>query len=255
MNLASRDRTFAAYLKRRNISLESMNEVSGVKRAADLRKARSIVALRAYFKGEGRDLFQEHAQGRRSRKVPKIYAGATSLFAMVEGNPRWFIGIVSQLLQKTPTGQRVAEALQVRAVRDAADVFRAMLATIPCGETGGLLKILDPVGEYFSRAAIDGDFDPDPPCSFQIDSAIDDDALRALGMALNAGAIVYAPEEGDVGILESLREKRFRLSYILAPHYFIPLVLGRVMPLSRILRRNKTETRSITPEATLFSLD
>jgi hypothetical protein len=132
-----------------------------------------------------------------------------------------------------------------------------MLKTIPCGPVGeskrGLLSILDPVGTYFSEATIDGPFDPDPPCSFVVDTSTAEDDLRALGMALNAGAIVFAPDEGDVGLLENLRGKRFRLSYILAPHFCIPLVLGRSMSLGEIVKRAgkrlKAQEPSLFPSA------
>ena len=129
---------------------------------------------------------------------------------------------------------------QVRSVLEASYVFRSMLRTIPCGPVGqsnrGLLSLLDSIGTFFSRACIDGPFDPDPPCSFVVESTADDAQLKALGMALNAGAIVYAPGDEDPGILENLRGKRFRLSYILAPHYRIPLLLGRSMSLQQILK-------------------
>lgn len=252
--LSDRDPSFRDYLKRREIDLRKMTNVDGTRRAADLRKARSIVALRSYFRGLGSELRLGRGQGRRSRKVPTVYGGATSLFAMLEGNPRWFIGIVGDLLNRGKTGA-VPRPMQVRHVLDAADIFRAMLKTIPCGPIGesrrGLLSLLDPVGEYFAHATIDGPFDPDPPCSFIVDQDIADEELRALGMALNAGAIVYAPDEGEVGILESLRGKRFRLSYVLAPHYCIPLVLGRSMSLREILKRAGKQSQRNEP--TLFS--
>ena len=255
--LAGRDPSFREYLKRRRVDVNHMDKLDEPKRAAHVRKPRSIVALRAYFKGEGASLFRERAQGRRSRKAPTVYGGATSLFAMVEGNPRWFIGIVGELLSKIKRG-KVSKADQVKHVRDAGDIFRAMLKTIPCGPIGGsrrgLLSLLDAVGNYFAYAAINAPFDPDPPCSFVVDRNTSASELTALGMALNAGAIVFVPDGSDIGILESLRGKRFRLSYILAPHYFVPLVLGRRLALGEILKRAPNAKQKGLPEPTLFTL-
>lgn len=254
--LANRDPTFRSYLKHRRVDLEKMELIDGAKRATDLRKVRSVVALRAYFKGPGAELAQGRQQARRSRKVPTVYGGATSLFAMVEANPRWFIGIVGTLLSMWPK-KSVRKPAQVREVRDAANIFRAMLKTIPCGHVGGgrrgLLSLLDPVGTYFGHAAINAPFDPDPPCSFVVDAAATQEEVTALGMALNAGAIVYSPDEGDIGVMESVRGKRFRLSYILAPHYFVPLVLGRSLSLREVL--NRADKEGVTPsyEPTLFT--
>ena len=49
-SLAAHDATFREYLKRRAIRLDRLETVTGTQRAADLRKARSIVALREYFR-------------------------------------------------------------------------------------------------------------------------------------------------------------------------------------------------------------
>jgi hypothetical protein len=69
-------------------------------------------------------------------------------------------------------------------VLNAAHIFRAMLKTIPCGAIGqsrrGLLSLLDPIGDYFSYAAIDAPFDPDPPSSFIVDNNTREEELHAL---------------------------------------------------------------------------
>ena len=61
--------------------------------------------------------------------------------------------------------------------------------------------------------------------------------MHSLAEALNAGAIIYVPDEREELLLESLRGKRFRLSYLLAPYYGLPLQLGRTVSLSVILDR------------------
>ena len=52
---------------------------------------------------------------------------------------------------------------------------------------------------------------------------------------MNAGAIIYVPDDEGKVILTSLRGKKFRLSYLLAPIYGFPIRLGREIALSRIL--------------------
>jgi hypothetical protein len=78
--------------------------------------------------------------------------------------------------------------------------------------------------------------------------------MKALGMALNAGAIVCASDDSHTGVLGSLRGKRFRLSYIFAPHYCIPLVLGRHLTLREIVKRTSKPKQSASWEPTLFAL-
>jgi hypothetical protein len=257
--LAEKDTTFAEYLNTKGITFRGLASVEGTDRAAILRKARTVAALREYFRGGGREVYDARRQGRRSRKVPAIYGGATSLFAMVEGNPRWFVGIVGQLLQRWRPGSPISRPAQVREVLESAHVFRAMLKTIPCtvdvrGQQGNLVSVLDAIGEYFSAQAIDGPFNPDPPSSFRVDAGVDDAVVHALGQALNAGAIVYAPDPADAGLLTDLHGKRFRLSYILAPIYLTPLTLGTDRALSRILRRKGPTLRRKIEEVGLFTM-
>ncbi len=252
------DHTFRRYLQTKRIHPDKLHDLSPTRRASELRKARQIISLRLYFRGPGRTLFAKHGQKRRSRKLPLVYGGTDALFAMVEGNPRWFIGIVGRLLKNwTPEGGRVSRSAQVRQVTTASHVFRAMLNTIPvkpvATQTKGLLSLLDPIGNYFSAAAIDLPFDPDPPGSFIVDASIPEEYVKALGRALNAGAIVYVNEQGQSVMLDTLRERRFRLSYVLAPQYQIPLRLGPAVALKWILDRPTPRRRAT--EATLFKME
>lgn len=233
--LAKKDRTFRDYLQSRNVDVEDMEFLSGDARAADVRKVVSLVAVREAFRTADERL--------RSRKHPSLYKGASALFAMVEGNPRWFIAIIGALVERRadPNG-RVAPPQQSRQIEQATIRFRALLNTIPCPPLEpnepprGALAILDRIGEFFFNAIVRSSFNPDPPGSFIIDSRAHESLADSLGTALNAGAIVYVPRPGDDLALESLEGRRFRLSYLLAPHYQLPLVLGRPVNLSTILR-------------------
>jgi hypothetical protein len=131
-----------------------------------------------------------------------------------------------------------------------------MLKTIPCPPIGnsarGLLSLLDRIGNYISDATIDKPFTADPPSTFIIDSDLEDELVDALGKALNAGAIIYAPNDARDSIITSLRGKRFRLSYLLAPYYYTPLSLGPSRRLRTILESSKSW---VPPEPSLFSYD
>jgi len=78
--------------------------------------------------------------------------------------------------------------------------------------------------------------------TFTVDSFVKDDIASMLSQALNAGAIVYIPEKpSDNLILTSLRGKRFRISYLLAPTLKLPLRLGRSIALSRVIGPQPSE--------------
>lgn len=253
---AQHDPSFAEYLREKDIDVNDLHNLEGDTRAADIRKVAPLLVVRESFRSVSKTSEHESRQITRSRKNPKIYAGASSLFAIVEGNPRWFIGIVGRLLESL-RARHVAPARQAKEVAATSDRFAAMLRTIPCPvslgrrTTDSILGVLDRVGHFiFGRVVLD-DFTSDPAGSFTVDAHISEDVLVCLGRALNAGALVYVPDEMSGVIVQSLRGKRFRLSYLLAPRYHIPLRLGRDVSLSFILSE-ESKKKSAGPEASLY---
>ena len=152
LSLAEKDATFRRYIDARHLDLGRLHELSDRERARDVRKIIGIVAVRDAFRDVGTE---EGRPRRRGRKNPDR-AGATALFAMTEGNPRWLIGIVSALLRdSSELGRaRIEGARQSREVRSAASRFRAFLKTIPCPPfrasqpPRGVLSVLDSIGRF-----------------------------------------------------------------------------------------------------------
>jgi hypothetical protein len=218
-------------------------------RAQLIRKATPIVALREAVLTD-RILRHTMRPAYRSRKHLHLYAGAKALFAIVEGNPRWFIGIVAPLLKSyAQTRTKISIASQTLAVETASNRFRALLKTIPYqidsghSSSRGLLTLINSIGSYLYRGVVQEKFTPEPPLSFIVDSTISDGMEGSLGKALNAGAFV-AEETAEEPIFGSLRGKRFRLSYLLAVHYRLPLVLGRPISLNSILQESAGTDRN-----------
>jgi hypothetical protein len=103
-----------------------------------------------------------------------------------------------------------------------------------------LLSLIDVIGEYFRNQIVGIPFTPDPFLSFVVDSHISEALHNSLAQALNLGAIVYVPDgEGEI-LITSLRGRRFRISYWLAPRYHLPLILGKPISLSKILADKKS---------------
>jgi len=255
--LAKKDYTFRKYLKNNKIDVADLKVENSDVRASYIRKITSLVTVRETFRAPDAPddsvniATHGHHRNRknptlRSRKNPDLYSGANSLFAMSEGNPRWLKGIMSRLLVKQTVDGKINASDQNTEVLNAAHRFRALLQTIPCPPitgsqpTRGILSVLDAVGEHCFYAIVLADFDPEPPGSFQVDSRTSPGLLESLGRALNAGAIVHVPDGADIGLLKNLRGKRFRLSYLLAPHYGLPLILGKSVALSSILKQKAT---------------
>jgi hypothetical protein len=148
-----------------------------------------------------------------------------------------------------PSIDKSAQAAQIKY---ASNSFRSLLKTIPFrqhSETDrSLLKLLDDVGEFFYENCILGQFKTQPPLTFTVDSHVDEETFRALGRALNAGAIIYVPDPGADRILTSLRGKRFRLCYLLAAYYKLPIMLNTDVALSTILAKARPRTSLPNPD-------
>jgi hypothetical protein len=253
--LSKSDPTFRDFLESKNIDLSDMERLDPNERAATLRKLAPIAAVRLTYKTSEEIGGKQNRQRTRSRKNPRLYAGARSLFAIFEGNPRVFIGVMNRLLSNflDRSGDRKASPLidrrrQTMEINRVSGLFKAMLRVIkiegdPSQEpNSGLLSILDRLGEYIHDHVVRRKFTLDPVGTFIVDSGVSPSLERSLREALNSGAIVYIPGSDDPPVLGSLLGCRFRLSYLLAPSYRIPLRLGREVLLSAILQKGKKTT-------------
>jgi hypothetical protein len=188
---------------------------------------------------------------RRSRKRALLYTGADSVFAVSEGNPRWFISMIERLLDHwEPNTSTVPDRVQAAEMVHSAQRFAAMLGTIPVKDLSvigprGLIGLVERIAEYFHRRVVTDPFTPEPPNTFVVDDDIPHAIADALGQALNAGAIVYVPDDWSRLILDDLRGKRFRISYLLAPLFGLPIRLGKEINLSSILARVKPDDQQL----------
>lgn len=236
--LEKKDSTFAKYLAERDLTPDSLVRTTANERASELRKILPLVAVRNEF------LRSADARGvRRVRALqsPTVYSGDVAVFAMLESNPRNLTGVLTRLVSADPTVP-APPARQVAEVRKVQNRFRALLSTVPTSDipgrrtsTRGLLSVVDAIGEFMQQEVLLTEFSADPPGTFVLDSAIDDGLLESLGVALNAGAIVYVPEEGQEPVPNRLRGNKYRLSYLFSPRYGLPIRLGRERHLSGIL--------------------
>ena len=246
VSLARKDETFAAFLREKKIDPSNMDQLTGGQRPQIVRKIVSIVALRDALL---RSVDENGTASLLTKVVPDLYSGAESIFAMVEGNPRWFKGLVGELIKEFDTDKLIPRNSQVAQVVAVSDRFRALLRTIPCppvgkqGTSRGILGVLDKIGDYFHESQVAGPFSMDPIGSFVVHSRARSELIESLGKAVNAGAIVYIPgTDGDSdGLLSSMRGKRFRLSYLLAVRYRILLRLEREVSLQTILEDDNDE--------------
>jgi hypothetical protein len=214
-------------------------------KAQFVRKLAPIVAVREFYGRERRGKDGAYGAG-RSRKSAELYTGSESFFTVSEGHPRWLKMTLSRLLESTQgdTVVKISRSLQGAALTNAGHRFNALLSTLPTGASPrsnirSVHQLVKVVAEFFAAQVTSRMFRAEPPLSFTVDARTPDDLLDALQVAVNIGAFVYMPEgEGDF-VLKSLRGKRFRVSYWLAPIYGLPLVSGHSVSLSLILAGGK----------------
>lgn len=249
-SLATKDASFAQYLLRRGLHLDDIEDLSELKRASTLRKVRNIVIIRDYFSKPSKSGLHAERLTARSRKTYRLYTGIPSLLALAEGNPRSLINLISPLMREFIARggvHKVSETAQAEEIEKAIRIVRSLLRSIPVEShkpaTGGaVLKILDDIGSGFYQGIVATKFSEQPPLSFRIDSGHSPAILSALGKALNMGGIVHVPDQGSEEIISSLVGKRFRLSYLLAAYYKLPLSLDREVSLSHLLsHKNSTQ--------------
>ena len=246
--LAARDRSFSEYLKERSINLSNVHLLSENERAAQIRKVSPLVIVREAYRGAD-DNSEASGEGQqRSRKAPHLYCGVPALLAVCEGNPRWLIGLTDALLDRRNKDDRVPKSHQNQEISSLQSRFCAFLRTIPCtgfdnnARTSSVLALIDSIGSSFTREIILKKFNPDPPGTFMVDSHATEEQVRTLEQAVYAGAIVFVPESDNEVAIGSLRGKRFRLAYLLAPKYKLPMVLLRPKSLSSLLS-TRSETQ------------
>jgi hypothetical protein len=130
------DESFARWLDRREVDLDDPG-MDPDQRAATLRKVTSVALLRTEFRtsDEQRTRYGRDERTRETRTVPQLYSGVPSLYAMVEGNPRWFMSLLAPILDEhLKTGKRVDAAAQARHI--ARSVRRFRLRSYRVGHAG-----------------------------------------------------------------------------------------------------------------------
>lgn len=231
--LAERDPSFADYLRTKGIDLDDLTALSADNRSAWLRKPRGAISIReAYgFRSGG---------GRRSRRLPVPYTGATAICAVLEGNARWIIGLTERLVEAARAGAIPREA-QAEVVRRAAESFHNFLTMLPhplardAPATLHPVAIADRIGAFFESLTVDQRFRPEPPTTFRVPADTTADVTASLQILLHAGAIVHVPDTENQLPVRSPVGLRFRLAYLLAPEHPFPLRISKEVSLATIL--------------------
>jgi len=184
----------------------------------------------------------------RTRKAVTVYAGREAIYAMSEGNPRWLLGLLNDFVdlglayQALTREMRVSYSDQARILNNSA---RRLLAQInaspfraPLRAAGDqnytLYDFITKIGQHFRSEVLGHEFQLDPPGSFVVNDTADPQIISLAEQLLEIGALVYvgsSPQDVPISVVGS----RFRLSYMLAPIFRLPLRLYHEVPLRDVL--------------------
>lgn len=241
VELAKWDDSFRGLLEHNGLNPDDPSTDDITIRDTFLRKAKPIALFRsAFLKKTGGKLWF------RSRKVSGFYCGADAVFRISDGNPRRLIGIINDIsakVRKNSDGsiQPLSENEQDEILNKASLQFRGYINALPDGtaklgdKSLDLITILKAIATYFRQGLLGEEFPLDPKGSFIVDSNLTPQVVELIRLGVYHGAIVHVDPLPDA-IETSVIDKRFRLSYMLAPVARLPLTLYGEVPLSKILK-------------------
>lgn len=236
-SLAEKDPTFREFLLRKQIDVSrELGMQPSDLHGNTLRKIAPLVAFRNAYKGKSA------GKKRGVKPFNTAYSGWESIAAISEGNPRWLIGLITRIMSNSDQVQfPVPTPQQTAGVQWNCQRYAEMLQSV-ANEQFGSIKTSTPIydllykiGDYFHNRLVRTTFVEDPPMSFVVDERVSDDVEHALRIAVNHGAIVCYQIAADVGGFRTLRGLRFRLTYLLAPVFKLPMRKSKSVSLTTIL--------------------
>lgn len=247
IQLANKDSTFRDYLDNKGMKLDELSKSVSDQFGNTIRKISPVVAFR--------NSYQSSTQGRKRGGKPyrKNYYGWSAISAISEGNPRWLIamisGILDEAVQNNVSGV-ISHTVQTKHIAAISSRYVDILKTASVRPFPTLFteqpiySILKKIGNYFHDKIVLDKFVEDPNMSFVVDKNIDSDIEHCLRIALNHGAIVCYDDADELGY-KTLKNRRFRLSYLLSPEFGLPIRKSSKCQLSKILN-STTKIKSST---------
>jgi len=237
--LASNDRSLRILLEKRGI--DPNNPISNRSDSDTFfRKTKEIVINRLVFSKFKDDKYYSV----RSRKEYPIYYGKETIFKLCEGNPRFIINIINDIFIKTEKYKDIdsftfSPEEQVEVIRSISNRFYAMLKTYPTSiifknKPYDLDKLIQHIGQYFDDEINKGDFKINPSTSFFFDEKnTNKDIIELVNIGVSLGAFIKIDKSVDDLSID--KSARYRLSYLLHPHFKLPLRLFSSVKLNNII--------------------
>lgn len=255
VELQRKDPTFRDFLKRKDIDPLHLDTASQKKKDSIIRKIAPLVSYRERFIRSVATT--GHVALNTPQVHPEIYSGWEAICAVCEGNPRWFKGIVDVLTKEWLSSNRsLSRSFQARELQRASTRFRALVAACPIGDSVsmnfpqiGPAQLIEKIATFQKNHLLHRPFSSDPPLSIDLGTNESAELKQLVSVCLNIGALISMDEDDSAISLSELGGRRFRLSYLLAPSFVLPLRSGAARSLASVLALKKKPIISTQSES------
>ena len=232
--LAKEDSSFKSFLIHKGVNPNNPIPVSTPQLDSVHRKVLQIALFRFHF-------IKNNAI--RSRKNTGLYYGIPRIYQLCDGNPRFLIGLLDELTGST--GEIPTNALstkqQAGSIRLFSDKYLKLISSHPDSNKEisdnyflNLGDLLSMIGNYFKGRLIRDSFKMDPYSTFIVDKDVPEKVVELIEMGVHLGALIYL-NPNEVVSQTNVRDKKFRLSYLLNPIFSLPIREYNSVKLSTIL--------------------
>ncbi|MDQ0540294.1 hypothetical protein QF011_002864 [Curtobacterium flaccumfaciens] len=234
--LREHDPSFSSYLEASGVDLDRLESLPAAVRASRIRKVRNLVVVRSHYR-----------QGSRvnTQASRELYTGELTLLALADGNPRMSTILIREVLARVAEQQSLplSRAAQAAAIDATATRFLALLHAQRGTQFGDrsvtMVNLIDAIGMALHARVVSDDFSADAAAGFFVDERFPERLRPLLVQAVNTGAIIHIPHpNSSQPVSESVLGRHYRLSYLLAPRYGLPVRKGKTIALWRLLERD-----------------
>ncbi|MGN7707560.1 ORC-CDC6 family AAA ATPase [Chryseobacterium sp. 22543] len=237
--LASKDISFKEYLLSKNIDPDNPIPTDKKQLSSVFRKIKPVVYYRNYFIKENN---KSKITLNTNKKFIELYSGYEILSSITDGNPRWLIGLINSILDRSDTIKADAN-VQFDEILKTSNRFSNFINNTPYNNDKYKLNMEEfiiRIGRFFENALLNKNFDSEPYSTFIYDPE-NIELTDIIEKGLLQGAFILVNENQESFDFD-LKNKRFKLSYLYSPQFKLPLRVNKGIKLDKIISDNTNTT-------------
>lgn len=241
IELSNKDSIFNQYLIDNKIIPEDLHLYTDKDKLPTVRKIQFVAYLRNHYV---KKIESGKVKLSSKKRAPDYYAGFKNLCKAMEYNPRMLIGMTNMFVETLNSGKdKIQIHEQINILEKTLRSFRALLNTISVD-----IPKIETIDELISKIAshcetyIKGrKFYPEPYGSFKFNKEPPENLKKAIGLALNAGALII--EDANKSYVEIIEMKGLscRLSFLFSHEHGLLMTTPRETNFESIFQDGKIE--------------